>query len=111
MTDLFCRLLFLMIAGHALADGPLQDQAMKTRKASAQLAARFQGLAQHGLIHGGIVALVTGFWWLGALEAIAHFAIDYFKGRGRISHLVDQLIHMLCKIAWASIAIGIIAAQ
>lgn len=65
------------------------------------------GIACHALIHGGIVALITGHWWLGALETIAHAAIDETKCRGRIGLTVDQLLHFACKAVWAGIAVAL----
>jgi hypothetical protein len=101
----FASLLFLMIGAHALADGPLQDKAMRARKGAAGWS-QFQGLAQHGLIHGLMVALITGVWWLGVAETVAHAAIDWAKGRGIVSHAEDQAMHVCCKVAWAGVALA-----
>lgn len=74
MIYAFCHLLFLMLAGHALADRPLQGDEISRGKNRALNPGGLwlQYLAVHGLIHGGAVALVTGLWWLGAAEAVAH---------------------------------------
>ena len=107
MIDAFCHMLFLMLAGHALADGPLQNGHVAAGKASPRRMAQCQALLQHGLMHGGAVALVTGLWWLGAAETVAHALIDLTKMRGRISHLTDQALHLVCKIGWAVIVIAL----
>lgn len=99
-------MLFMMAAGHALADGPLQNSEMSKGKRSPFPLWRAQCLAVHGLIHGGVVALVTGLWWLGAAETVAHASIDFVKGSGRINHAVDQALHMACKVCWCVIAIA-----
>lgn len=106
--DHFAGLLFLMAAGHALGDRPLQEGALRAEKYAPRGRAGdhrwIVGLACHGLIHGGIVALITGLWWLGAAETIAHVLIDDQKMRGRYGQLADQVLHMICKLGWASIA-------
>jgi hypothetical protein len=110
ILDGFCRLMFLMAAGHALADRPLQEGAIRSDKYAPRGVVGdhrwLYGLACHGLIHGGIVALVTGSWKLGVAETIAHALIDDQKMRGRYGQLADQILHMICKLAWAAIAIS-----
>ena len=106
----FCHLAFLMAAGHALADRPLQEGAIRAEKYAPRGEGNprwVYGIACHGLIHGGMVALITGHWWLGALETIAHAAIDETKCRGRIGLVVDQLLHFACKAVWAGIAVAL----
>lgn len=105
MINAFCHVLFLLIAGHALADGPLQVGNITKGKSSGDATCRAQALVQHGLIHGGAVALITGLWWLGAAEAVLHTAIDAAKGRRIVSHLADQVLHIGLKVVWASIVI------
>lgn len=104
MTDAFAMILFLLIAGHALADGPLQTPEISAGKRAEGLSTRLQYLAIHSLIHGGAVALITQLWWLGVAETIAHAAIDAAKCAGKISHATDQGAHLVCKVIWALIA-------
>lgn len=59
----------------------------------------------HCSIHGAVVALITGIWWLGVLEYCSHVWADRAKCQGRISFSQDQLIHVLCKFAWFGIAL------
>ncbi|HEX8373646.1 MAG TPA: DUF3307 domain-containing protein [Geminicoccaceae bacterium] len=104
MTVGLPQLLFLLLAAHAVADGPLQSAEMSSLKRSPRAAARLAALGGHSLIHGGAVALVTGTWWLGAAETAAHAAIDAAKCRGLFGLWTDQALHAGCKCAWALIA-------
>ena len=61
-------------------------------------------MVAHCAIHGAAVALITGVWWLGALEYFTHLAADRAKCRGRIDFHQDQGIHLLCKVAWFAVA-------
>ena len=104
------QMLFLMVAGHAYADFALQSgwHSSVKRPGNPHGYPWPVALACHSLIHGGIVALVTGMWWLGALESIVHGATDYIKGRGWIGAVTDQLIHLACKVLWCVLAMGVI---
>lgn len=110
LLDQAARLLFLMAAAHALCDRPLQTDLMRAEKSRRQPGHRWIfGLAVHGLIHGGAVALITGMWWIGAAEAVAHAIIDDAKCMGCIGLATDQALHLGCKAAWVAIAIGVSA--
>jgi hypothetical protein len=103
-------MLLLLLAGHALADYPLQGDFLakaKNRASPIPGVPWYHGLFPHALIHGGVVALVTGIWWLGALETVIHAATDDAKCMGRISFNQDQAIHVGCKLAWWAIAVGV----
>lgn len=96
-------MLLLLIAAHALCDYPLQgDFLARAKNRTNQLPGVpwYQALGAHAMIHGGAVALLTGIWWLGVAEVVAHFAIDDAKCRGRLSFNQDQAAHVLCKCAW-----------
>jgi hypothetical protein len=41
---------------------------------------------------------------LAGLEFAAHAAIDYTRGRGRLSYNADQIAHVGCKVLWAALA-------
>lgn len=102
----FITFLFALVAMHALLDFPLQGDAVAINKnpnADTPLQKHvpwYYWLLSHALVHGGGVALITGSVWLGMAETIAHFVIDYNKCMGKYSIHVDQLLHVLCKIAW-----------
>lgn len=111
LLDSFCRTLFLLIFGHALADRPLQEGRIREDKyAPRDRPGDYRwiyGLSCHALIHGGFVAVITGFWWLGVAETISHAAIDDAKMRGVFGQVADQVLHMACKAAWAAITVAI----
>lgn len=100
-------LLLLLLAGHALADYPLQGAFLaeaKNRHTPAGAALWPHALAAHSLIHGGMVTLLTGSALLGAAETAAHAATDWAKCEGRIGYHADQAIHVACKVAWFALA-------
>lgn len=100
-----------LIVAHAICDYPLQGDFLaraKNRFAPVQGFAWYQALGAHAVIHGGAVAFVTGVWWLGALEFIAHFVIDDQKCAGRIGLNTDQALHIACKAIWVLVAILIV---
>lgn len=104
------EMLGAMIAAHALCDYPLQGDFLakaKNRLNPIPGVPWWQALGAHAAIHGGAVALVTGIWWLGVLEAGSHFLIDDLKCRNRIDFNQDQFVHLLCKLAWLAIAVSI----
>ena len=95
-----------LLAGHALADYPLQGDFLskaKNRTAAIPVVPWQQALGAHVIIHGAVVAFVTGIWWLFIAEAIAHWFTDDAKCRGRISFNQDQSIHLFCKVIWFAI--------
>ncbi len=107
-------ILFLLIAGHFLADYPLQGDYLS--KAKNPNLPEGKGiwpicLAAHSFIHGGVVALVTGSVVLGLLETLVHSMIDYCKCKGAFDYKQDQFLHILFKVLWfaammSSLAIG-----
>lgn len=99
-----------MMVAHAICDYPLQgDFLSRAKSRTAPLAGVpwYQALGAHALIHGGAVALLTGVWWLGVAEFVAHAVTDDQKCARRLSFNQDQAIHALCKVAWALIAIQV----
>ena len=94
----------LMVAGHAVADYPLQGDFQakaKNRFAPIPGVPWYQALGAHAIIHGGFVLAITGSLTLGIAETVIHFLIDDAKCRGRISYNTDQFLHVVCKAAWA----------
>lgn len=93
------KILFSLIAGHAIADYGLQSAYMATNKRNPIV------LLAHSLIHGAIVdqALrqngVANSTRYAVAEVIAHTAIDAAKSRGWLCESSDQALHVLCKIA------------
>ena len=104
------QMMFFLTAGHALADYPLQGEFLamgKNRAKPSPFTPWYQALAAHALIHGLIVGLITGIWWLGLAETVAHAAIDDSKCTGKIGFNTDQVLHIACKAAWVLIAMAV----
>ena len=102
-------LFFQFLVGHALGDYVFQRDIMATSKsrhakihetASSGFPGWYYWLSSHALVHGGLVFLISGSWVLGVIETLLHFVIDFSKCEHWISLNVDQLLHILCKIAY-----------
>jgi hypothetical protein len=107
-------LFFFLLAGHALMDYSLQNDSMavcKCRKSKSPLAISvpwYYWLTAHALLHGAAVGFIfrwMGFEWhivalFAAAETVVHWFVDFGKCENWYSLLVDQAIHILCKIAW-----------
>jgi hypothetical protein len=108
---------FYLLAGHALADFPLQGDAMascKCRNAKHPAAGSvpwYIWLTAHALVHGGTVAVLARFLgvdpnlalWVGVAETVIHWFIDYGKCLKLYGAVVDQVLHVLCKAVWAGV--------
>lgn len=100
-------LLLLLLAGHALCDYPLQGAFLaRAKRRHTAIGARIwpHALAAHSLIHGGMVAALTGSFWLGVAETTIHAATDWAKCEGKIGFRTDQAVHVCCKLAWFALA-------
>lgn len=96
-----------MIIAHAVCDYPLQGDFLskaKSRFKPIPSVPWYQAMGAHAIMHGGAVWLITGVWWLGLAEVVAHFTIDDGKCGRSIDFNTDQALHVTCKIAWAVIA-------
>ncbi len=105
-------MLILLLAGHAVADYPLQGDFLARGKNHTAPIPGFDWwiiLAMHALIHGGVVALITGSPVLGAAETLLHFGIDYGKCEGRFGFRTDQALHVGCKVLWFALVAGGVA--
>lgn len=113
--SMMINVLVKLVMGHAIADFALQSDAMakgKNRNVAPTYIPPGQKLQicwpywliAHGLIHGSMVTIVTGNVWLGLLEAWCHCLIDFGKCKNAYGIHQDQLMHLLCKIAWSAIA-------
>jgi len=95
------RLLFLMIAAHALCDIPLQgDFLSRAKRGIDPNFPAWLALFYHGMIHAGAVLLITGSMLTALGEVTIHALTDAAKCRNHISGKVDQAIHLGCKLVW-----------
>lgn len=100
-------ILFYLLAGHALCDYPLQGDFLargKNHKSPIYGIPFWQCLFAHAFIHGGMVALVTGKWYLGLAETVIHAIVDYGKCDGWYGFNGDQALHISCKVLWSIFA-------
>jgi len=107
------HLLWWMVVGHALADFVLQSSAMAMGKNRRHLGKPgeppwYYWLTAHALVHGGVIGLITGSVPLSLAETAAHWLIDFGKCEDFYGFNTDQLFHLLCKLAWISILVGLI---
>ncbi len=96
-------MLFALIVGHCIADYPLQGDFLaraKNRTLPIPGVPFYQALGAHALMHGGMVALITGSLGLGLCEVVAHAVIDDAKCTGKIGFNADQTLHIVCKALW-----------
>jgi hypothetical protein len=107
--EAWLRLFWYMVVGHAVADYPLQPEAMaheKDRHSTTPLQASvpwYYWLTAHALIHGGAVSLITGSIWLGLAETVLHWVIDFAKCENWTNIHQDQALHIGCKAIWATL--------
>lgn len=107
--ELFFVRFWWLLVGHAVADYPLQGEAMATEKdrhskTPLQIYVPwFYWLSAHALIHGGVVALVTQSIWLGVAETLVHWFLDFIKCEGWTNIHQDQALHVACKGVWAAL--------
>jgi len=118
------RMLFALLIGHALADYPLQGAFLaKAKDRHSDSGAMFaekvapkglwvHALSAHALVHAGAVWLITGSAFLGLVEFVLHWIIDFAKCERWTGFTTDQMLHVVCKIGYAvAIAGGWVAAR
>jgi len=96
----------LLVAGHAVADYPLQGGFLaraKNRLAPIPGVPFYQALGAHAVMHGGMVGLITGSLTLGLAETAIHALIDDAKCAGRLTFNQDQAAHIACKALWCAL--------
>jgi hypothetical protein len=108
------QILFLLAAGHALMDFPLQGEFLahcKSRRHLMQLgdpalppSSWIVCMVFHCLLHGAAVWVVTGCVLLACIEFVLHALIDILKAEGFTSFNQDQCLHLACKVAYVTIA-------
>ena len=96
------NILFLLIISHFVCDFNLQTDRMAVEKVQGKdttLNWRWW-LGGHCATHALAVTLITSSTILGFLEFIMHWIIDYLKGKNYYSLLIDQLLHLGCKLIY-----------
>ena len=102
-------LIFKLIIAHVFADFAFQSTSMAMGKCRKRQHEEKSGsrhhlgpnwpywLTAHTILHGGAVWLVTGNMFLGLVEVVLHWCIDYAKCENWTNIHVDQILHMACK--------------
>jgi hypothetical protein len=106
-------MLFLLLAGHAIADFCLQNPDMAKGKNRHSTPLNYNPklhgplqicwpyyLAAHALCHGLMIFLITKNLWFGLAETFLHFIIDFGKCERFYGIHRDQLLHILCKVGY-----------
>lgn len=101
---------FKLLIAHAFADFAFQSDTIargknRNRKSEPPPGQKYIPcwpffLTAHALIHGGCVAVATGNVFLGLLETISHWIIDFGKCENWYGVYADQALHLGSKIAW-----------
>ena len=90
-----------LLMGHALADFGLQSDWIainKNRHFNKTPVHWAYPLTAHALINGIVVWLITGGIYLGTLETVCHWIIDFGKCESWYGIHDDQMAHILCKV-------------
>lgn len=100
----FLKLFSIFMIAHVVCDYPLQGDFLAKAKnrtlPSMGGCPAWLALISHAAMHAGAVWYISGFWFLGAAEFVAHSFIDDCKCTGKITFVQDQALHLLCKLAW-----------
>ena len=103
-------MLLLLIGLHFVCDYPLQSDAIAVGKgkfSEPHLGVPwFYWMTAHAATHAVAVGIVARSVTLGLFEFAAHFGIDVLKCRRYTNIHHDQILHILCKIAWIVILSG-----
>ena len=101
--------LFVLLAlAHFVCDFGLQTDRMAVEKVAGldrTLNWRWWLIA-HASTHGLAVALLTGLPLLGFAETLLHAIIDWSKGKYRFPLVLDQSLHLVCKLLWVGLMVS-----
>ena len=103
------NLLILLVLAHFVCDFVLQSDRMAVEKSPGRDDTLHWSwwLGSHAATHGLAVALLTDVPLLGLMETLLHAIIDWLKIRSRFALVVDQSLHLLCKLTWVLLLIKI----
>jgi hypothetical protein len=107
-------MLFFLLAGHALMDYSLQNDAMaackcrRTTNPIQQAVPWYYWLTAHALLHGAAVGVIIqwsgGDYHIAVVFGLAETVIHWFIDLGKCERLygihIDQGLHVLCKVVW-----------
>lgn len=103
-------LLALLVVAHCLCDFPLQGEFLSRAKRRGGVVGVpwWIALTAHAIIHAGAVWIITGLAFVGLIELVAHWLIDYWKcSRGDFGtaeqealFALDQALHLACKFGY-----------
>lgn len=121
MIALQFSLLFWLLFFHFLCDFALQSDAMAKGKnrnrrpdpgtvppGAAYVPCWPYWLTAHAMIHAGGTALALNSVAFGVAEGLCHWVIDFCKCENIIGVHEDQGLHILCKLVWWILAIGLV---
>lgn len=114
-------IMFYLLGAHALFDFALQGDAVAINKnrhlktALQKTVPWYFWMLSHTMSHGFAVACLLKFLSIpieiavlcGLVETGLHFAIDYYKCEKLFGIIVDQLLHVACKIILVLIILGL----
>ncbi len=99
------EIFILLIMGHFVCDFTLQNERMAIEKVKGKdITLNWKWwLISHSCTHGLAVTLITSNVFLGLMEIILHWIIDWLKGKNYYSLTIDQILHITCKLTWTII--------
>lgn len=104
MVELFFKLLFVF----SITDVALQTDWMSLVKCNSCRSINipwYYGMGSHSMVNGAGVWIVTGNVYIGILESILHFIIDFLKCKAMINQHLDFIAHIGCRVLYAAIFI------
>ena len=102
----------LLVAGHLVCDYVFQTDPIAKGKNRNTEPCLFgvdwwYWMTTHAVTHGLAVGTITGSVFLGLLETLAHWLIDFGKCEKWYGLHVDQALHIACKILWVIILFSV----
>lgn len=106
----------MLLFGHCIADTVFQPMSMSAGKRKDReidmscvppgqkpINLWYMWMTHHAVVHGGVVAIITGRYEFGVLETILHWIIDFYKCKNKYGPNVDQILHLTCKLIYVII--------
>jgi hypothetical protein len=112
MNQELMEVAWYLLGAHIFGDWVFQSHVMATEKSRhsesplQKAVPWYWWLSGHAFVHGFLVSLCTTSIALGMLEFAAHSIIDFGKTEGKYGMVVDQSLHMACKVVWLYLLFG-----